>query len=175
MVRPMWFSTPALDIVDLPADRGHYSDGVHLVPRRIVLHATAGKDSRAWLSRTSNPPVSVHRLIRRDGRIYKIVADEHVAYHVGFATLFPYPGRGLTSANYTSLGIELENDNTSKEGYTAAQVASAVLQVVEWFGKFGYLPVVSHADLDSRKSDPHGFDWQGFYLLVARSVAGLVD
>jgi len=146
-----------------------------MVPRRIVIHATAGTDSLAWLTQTSDPPVSVHRLIARDGTIFKLVADDDVAYHVGFSTLFPYPNRGLISANYTSLGIELENTNTGQQPYPKVQLAAAMAQIIEWYGAYGYLPLVGHCDLDARKLDPVGFAWEEFMGVLFGSLTHFID
>lgn len=169
-----WFSTPPLDIIDKPAEMHHYDAITAPLWRRIVLHATAGTNSLDWLTRTSSPPVSVHRLIARDGTIYKIVDDRFVAFHVGFATLFPYAGRGLINANYTSLGIELENLNDGKQDYSPKQLTALLGQVLEWYGAYGYLPMVSHSDLDPRKSDPRNFPWEAFMGELSRGIARIL-
>lgn len=171
----MWFTTPPLDIIDAPADHRHYSVALPLVPRRIVLHSTQGTNSLGHLTHDSTPPVSVHRLIDRQGQIYKIVPDNAIAFHVGFSTLFPYPHHGLTNANYTSLGIELENLNNGKEAYPREQLLSCVAQILEWYGAYGYLPVVSHADLDPRKRDLATFDWETFMGMVWKRLTGILD
>lgn len=170
-----WFQTEPLDIIDAPADEHHKGGRTVLIPRRIVIHATAGTNSLRWLTRQSIPEVSVHRLIARDGRIYKLGEDWEVMYHVGHATMFPHPFIGLTNANYTSLGIELENTNDGTQEYTSSQLASAAGQVVEWIGQFGYIPVVSHADLDARKHDPFRFPWEQFMVLVWDRITSMVD
>lgn len=169
-----WFRTAPLDIKDVAADWHHHGGKWKLVPRRIVLHATAGIDSLAWLTTDSNPPVSAQRLIGRDGRIFKLMDDLMVGYHVGFAKMSPMPFRGYQNSNYTSLGIELENLNDGKQEYPSAQLVSAANQIVEWYGKYGYLPVVSHADMDAGKSDPVNFPWEQCMVLVWDRVASLV-
>lgn len=167
----MLFSTPPLSITDYPADRLHQG-GVRLGYRFITLHATAGSldSSLHWLTTTSPPsnPVSVHRVISKQGHIYKLVSDEAIAWHAGYATVGALPRRNaqgaiIESFNQWSLGIELENDNTGHDPYPPLQVLACVNQVVEWIGMYGFLPIVAHSWVDRRKSDPAGFSWDAFY------------
>jgi N-acetyl-anhydromuramyl-L-alanine amidase AmpD len=75
------------------------------------------------------------------------------------------------NANRLALGIELENLNDGKQGYTDAQYESSARQVLEWWSRFGYLPIVRHSDIDARKTDPKGFGWDAFaYRLLAHRV-----
>lgn len=170
----MWFKTNPLDVVDAPADMYHYGVNDALTPLYIIIHATAGRNSLKWLTTQSNPPVSVHRLIARDGTIYKIVDDSRVAWHTGHAIWFPNRLRILTNLNNLALGVELENLNDGKQDYTAQQMDALTRQVCEWFGKYGYLPILSHAAVDSRKSDPAGFNWTSFMGMVARSITSSI-
>lgn len=156
-----YFATPPLTIVDLPADANH-KGGTRRGFRWIFLHATGGVDSRAWLSTTSSPPVSCHRLIAKDGTIYKIVPDLEVAWTQGPADLGPIPENGQ-NANEWSLSIELENLNTGRDPYPYAQIKSCVDQVVEWKAVYGDLAVVAHAWCQSNKTDPRGFPWGQFF------------
>src|SRR3569832_590174 len=153
-----WFNTPPLCVTDLPAKSDHHGDLTGLRPRFIVLHATGGTDSRDWLTRTSDPPVSVHRLISREGVIYKILPDEAVAWHVGRSIMFPDGKGSHTNLNNLALGIELENLNNGKQDYTAEQMDKTTRQILEWYGAYGYLPILSHASVDNRKTDPAGFN-----------------
>ena len=130
--------------------------------RFIVLHSTGGTDSRAWLTRTSVPPVSIHRLIRKSGSLYKIVPDHEVAWHCGPAQVGPIPHHPYSLNNY-SLGIELENLNTGRDPYPVAQVEVCAMQVLEWWGLYGALPIVAHGWVQRGKSDPAGFSWDFFY------------
>lgn len=156
-----YFVTPPLHIKDVPADDGH-KGGARLGYRVIVIHATGGTNSTAWLSTTSNPPVSIHRLIKKDGSIIKIVQDSEVAWHAGPATVGRLPA-GSETINNWSLGIELENLNDGRDTYPAAQIESCALQVREWWGAYGALAITSHAGIQSNKHDPAGFPWPEFY------------
>ncbi len=159
------FTTPPLVITDHPADSAHAGALPRLGYRFIVIHATGGTNSLNWLSTTSSPPVSIHRLISKQGQIYKIVPDGVAAYHAGPARVGPLPSADANVNNW-SLGIELENLNDGHDPYPAAQLDSAAAQVVEWWGAYGFLPVLAHAWIDSRKHDPAGLDWPDFYRRI---------
>jgi N-acetylmuramoyl-L-alanine amidase len=156
-----FFSTPPLDISDLPADAAH-KGGTRAGYRFIIIHSTGGTNSRNWLTRTSTPPVSIHRLITKQGEIIKIVPDHEVAWHCGPAIVGPIPGGNFTLNNF-SLGIELENLNTGRDPYPLSQVSAVAAQVLEWWGLYGAIPVLAHAWVDKRKHDPAGFPWNAFY------------
>ncbi len=168
------FQTPPLAIVDLPADDAHHG-GRRLAPRFIILHATGGTDSRAWLTTTSprSNPVSIHRLIMKDGTTYKMVPDDEQAWHAGHGVIGPIRPNdaGLPNLNMCSLGIELENLNNGRDPYPEVQIAAAVAQCVEWIGVYGNLPILSHADVDTRKSDPKGLDMDAFRARVLLAAA----
>lgn len=154
----MYFYTPPLPIVDAPANKAHYTEG-RLSHEFIIIHDTEGTNSLRWLSETSIPPVSVHRLIARDGTIYKIVDDKDTAYGAGYGSL---GGNGYyRSLNERSLQIELENLGTKgNQEYPIAQLQSTALQIVEWYGLYGVLPILYHSMVDIRKRDPYRFPRQ---------------
>jgi N-acetyl-anhydromuramyl-L-alanine amidase AmpD len=167
------FDTPPLVIVDRPAAGTHYTKGRGgALPRYIVMHHTGGTNSLEWLTRTSPNRVSAHRLIAKDGTIYKLVDDSDVSNAAGFAVVGPVdpdtndPAGVPPNFNYDSLNIELENLGTGRDPYPMAQMVSAARQVLEWWGKFGYLAVVGHGWVDARKNDPLGFDWPLLYRLI---------
>src|SRR5690349_9431690 len=96
-----YFQTPPLQITDHPADAAHAGGLARLGYRFIAIHATGGVDSLNWLSTTSAPPVSIHRLISKDGRIYKIVPDGTAAYHAGPAHVGPLPSAEANVNNWS--------------------------------------------------------------------------
>lgn len=163
-----YYITPPLRITDKPADAQH-KGGVRFGYRCIVVHATGGTDSTAWLSTTSNPPVSIHRLIKKDGKIIKIVPDNEVAWHAGPATVGRLP-RGNETINVWSLGVELENLNNGRDIFPEPQVDALALQVREWWGLYGAIPITSHQAIQSNKSDPSGFPWPLFYSLLFKRL-----
>lgn len=156
-----YFFTPPLSIKDVPADDAH-KGGIRRGYRAIVIHATGGTNSAAWLSTTSDPPVSIHRLITKRGQIIKIVPDDEVAWHAGPAKVGRLPTPTETINNW-SLGIELENLNDGRDIYPLPQIESCVLQVREWWGLYGPIPFVSHSAIQTNKHDPLGFPWPEFY------------
>lgn len=163
-----YFTTPPLSIVDRRADELHLG-AIRRVSdiTMIVLHATVGglESSLDWLTVNKNSQVSVHRLIHSDGTIYKIAPDNRVCNHVGFSKM----GRTM-NLNPMSLGIELVNRNDGIDAYDPLQVESCALQVREWWGLYGALPILTHAAVDTKgKTDPRAFPMGLFYTrLFAR-------
>ncbi len=87
------------------------------------------------------------------------------------------PGRQgvLVNANSVCLGIELENLNDGRQDFPMAQMESAVRQVLSWWSEHSYLPILSHASLDTRKRDPVGFDWELLTVMVSRGLSRAFD
>ena len=159
------FPTPPLTVIDRPADAAHHTKGRGgFAAMCIVLHHTAGIDSLKWLSTASSPSVSCHRLINKAGTIYKIVPDEDTAYCAGFGIIGPIdpdandPAGIARNLNFVSLNIELENLGNGNDPYPAAQLQSCAAQIVEWWGKYGLLPILYHKHVDANKNDPRGLD-----------------
>lgn len=147
----------------------------HLGPKRtkpvrfIVLHHTGGSDSRNWLTRTSTPKVSIHVLIR-DRVIYRSTPPEHVAWHAGYGLIGvhkPYAPQG--NVNDVSLGIEFEHPGDGKTPWDPIDVQAGAFVVAGWWKQFGPLPILDHALIDGRKSDPDkNFPWADFHRHLAR-------
>lgn len=143
-------------IVYLPADDRHQG-GLWRGAQAIVLHHTAGVDSAAWLSTTSEPPVSIHTLISRDGTLIRIVNPDTQAYHVGRSVL------GSHKPNTVCLGIELENLGDGQE-YPDAQIDACGYEIAGWWRSFGVLPILTHALIDTTgKIDPYALDLARVY------------
>lgn len=164
--QPRIFATPDLPIVDYPAAPTHYMLGrAGFQPLQIILHHTGGKNSLQWLSRTSNPRVSTHRLITKTGINYKIVKDEDTAFCAGFGSIGPIdpdsadPAGVPRNLNECTLNIEIENMGTGYDPYPPDQIRMVALQIREWWGKYGFLALLGHGHVDSRKDDPKGFNW----------------
>ncbi len=177
------FQTAPLKIHDLPADDNHCG-GPRWAPRYIWLHATGGVDSRKWLSTDPNSQVSCHRLIVKSGRIYKIVPDHVQAWTQGNGVLGTRgPGHGVlhlrgqsalpltSNLNLDGLSIELENRDDGKDPYPVSQVTACADQVVEWWGAYGFLPILPHSAADPRKKDPFAFPLQLFYQAITARLA----
>lgn len=161
---------PYIDNTTYPPDNDHYSRGRN--GRKIallVVHATEGVSSGAWLSQTSPGGESIHHLYARDGRRYDIVKRQDTAYHTGAATWRAFTGSeaGVAVCNWISIGHELESLASSKgpnNGYTPAQVAALAYTLACELVSYGldWSCVVRHADIAipaGRKTDPAWFDW----------------
>lgn len=159
---PKWYTTPALPIVDAPANALHRGRSGVVTPEIIVLHHTAGTNSLKWLSTDPNSNVSAHRLVDKMGVIYKIVEDTGLAFHVGNASMFPSRRGRASNANLIALGIEIENRGDGTDQYTWLQYESVAEQCAEWWGTYGYLPIVAHGWIDVPKDDPVGWNWEYF-------------
>jgi N-acetylmuramoyl-L-alanine amidase len=132
----------------------------------IILHNTEGRDSRAYLSRTSGQPpeppdrrVSIHKLVRADG-VYSIVSPANTAWHCG-ETVTPYH-----HMNYRSLGVELESINSKgkcQEPYSDSDYNATAHTVAGWMFSYAipWERVLCHRDIASppgRRQDPSGLD-----------------
>lgn len=156
-------------VVSLPSTHRSSRGGAAIAA--VVIHATAGTDSRAWL--VSNPRgVSAHVLIARDGTIYRLVPDELAAHHCGYSRIV-VAGRSINRSttpnpNDVTLGIELENRNDGRDPYPPAQLAALGWQLAEWAQAFPQARLVFHRDVDTQgKSDPAGLDWPAVYAAMA--------
>jgi len=156
---------PALD---------HYTRGRKLAPQIIILHATAGTDSKKWLSITSNPPVSIHILVDKQGNIIRIVEDNDTAWHAGFGVVGPFWQNGTYDLNDISLGLEFENLNNGIDPYPADQLRGGAIIVSWWYALYGLLPMLYHMTVDVRKHDPAGFPRYQFDHLLADQLKELL-
>lgn len=146
----------------------------------IVAHGTAGSDSRAYLSRGGDRPdgsdrkVSIHRLIRKDGTIYRYVENERGANHAGAATAtITIGGRTYRAGevNKISLSFELENLQDGKDPYPDAQLLAMGWQIAEWRRLYGNLPLFRHAVIDpTRRHDPVGLTLDQIESWVMRAM-----
>ena len=156
-------------VVNLPSAHSSSRGGASIAA--IVIHATAGLDSRRWL--TNNPNgVSAHVLIQRDGIVYRMVPDDRAAHHVGYSRLV-IAGRVIDRTtspgpNAVTLGLELENLNDGLQPYPPAQLAALGWQLVEWARRYPQARLLFHRDVDTQgKSDPAGLAWPAVYAAMA--------
>lgn len=164
-----------MNIIELPLDRWLRNDPEYKYNTRtgqikyIIMHSTGGIDSRDWLSKwnkkvpaSDQNDVSIHYLVQRDGRVYKVIPEQHRAWHAGVGVM----PDGERDPNSWSLGIELEHLN--EPSYTDAQLDSAAELVAALMAQYGITGehVVSHASValpPGRKIDPVNFDWGDFW------------
>lgn len=152
-----------------PAQRDHYTEGRTAPVRYVVIHATGGTNSLDWLTWQSNPPVSCHVLVSKLGVRWRLVSDRNTAWHAGHGR-FISAGVVQAGLNECSLGLELENLNDGKDPYPGTQIDSAAYTVAAWLATNPALHIVRHADVDSRKRDPAGFDMAAFTRHIQRHL-----
>lgn len=98
--------------------------------------------------------VSAHYLIDREGKVYRLVAEENVAYHAGVSRL----PDGRSNVNEVSLGIELVN--AYDDQYTEAQYRSLEALLRDLRRRYPLRYLYGHGQIAPlRRSDPWNFEW----------------
>ena len=134
----------------------------------LVLHYTGMESGDAALARMRDPEakVSAHYMVREDGRIVRLVAENGRAWHAGVSKW-----QGLDDLNSRSVGIEIVNgghDYPAPGGqlppYPDAQIAAVIALSREIMAQHDIPPtgLVGHSDIaPTRKIDPgEHFPWQ---------------
>ena len=123
----------------------------------VILHYTELTFDQALeklASQASNSQVSAHFLIKKDGEIFQLVAEENTAWHAGVSYW-----RGEDKINHSSIGIEI--DNLGNEEFTEAQI-DACLNLCAYLKEKYHIETnnfLGHSDIaPDRKIDP------GFYF-----------
>lgn len=133
----------------------------------IILHYTEMKNAELAERLLSDPKaqVSAHYVVRKDGAIVQMVAEEKRAWHAG-ASFW----QGETDINSCSVGIEI--DNNGHAAYPAAQIKALTALVKDIAARYNILPrhILAHSDIaPGRKIDPgEKFPW----AFLAREGAG---
>ncbi len=143
----------------------HRAKWPHAKPNFIFLHGTGGgkpggtkkATAKSYLEIFSDPnrPASIHYVVDRSGQIVQYVNDRDEATHIA--------GDGV-AWNSASIGIEMVNDNSSKDPYTPAQL-EATRNLVQTLSHEYDVPidhVMMHKQVQDNRGDPAGFDWHGF-------------
>jgi N-acetylmuramoyl-L-alanine amidase len=148
-----------MSIVELPSPNYNQRN----VPIDILLlHYTGMQSAQAALDRLIDPSakVSAHYVVDEDGTTYRLVAEEHRAWHAGAAYW-----AGATDINAHSIGIEIVNPG-HEFGYRAFPMRQmeAVLDLAkDIVARHRIAParVLGHSDVAPlRKEDPGElFDW----------------
>lgn len=130
----------------------------------LILHYTGMQSAEAAIARLRDPAahVSSHYVVEEDGTAWRLVAEEHRAFHAGVSEW-----RGHSALNGRSIGIEIVNPG-HEWGYRpfpARQMAAVCELCLEVLGRHP-IParnVVAHSDVaPDRKQDPGElFDWPG--------------
>lgn len=111
--------------------------------------------------------VSAHYLITREGEIWKLVEEEHRAWHAGTSKI-PEEWKTETAVNDISIGIELiAPENT---GFEEEQYQSLAILCTELCTRHPIRYILGHEDVaipPGRKSDPGPlFDWSHYRSLL---------
>ena len=129
----------------------------------IVIHYTGMQSERESIIRLSNPKsqVSSHFLISQNGKVYRLVQDNRIAWHAGKSCWGKYK-----NLNKNSIGIELVNKG-HRFGYTnykKKQISSLIKICKSLIKKYKIKKknVVGHSDVAPlRKIDPgEKFPWK---------------
>ena len=138
----------------------------------IVIHYTGMQSERESIERLCNPraKVSSHFLINKNGKIYRLVKDNNVAWHAGKSCWGKYK-----NLNKNSIGIELVNKG-HQFGYTnfnKKQISSLIkiCNILVKKYKIKKRNIVGHSDIAPyRKIDPgEKFPWK----LLAKKNLGI--
>lgn len=152
--------------------------------RALVIHATAGyhPSDFNWLRKGGGSikgalkPVSVHYYIDKRGRVSQFLDEQAVAWHAG-ASAWAIDGKPWIDLNSCAVGIELENNNSGRDPYPAAQIAACtdLSRDIVIRNQIPRSQLVRHLDISpGRKTDPAGFPWEAFkrdVYAVAQSLA----
>lgn len=142
----------------------------------ILLHHTgsASEDGDIyWLSQMHDNPVSVHKVIKRNGVLVKLVNEDKRAWHAGLSSW-----RGVDDCNNTMIGYEICNRGDG-EAFTDAQY-NTVAQSIAYDCAVYHIPDVNvtthqkvrdawlaaHPDTAAKKNDPLGLDMNRLWNLV---------
>ena len=129
----------------------------------IIIHYTGMQSERESIMRLCNPKskVSSHFLINLNGKVYRLVQDDQIAWHAGKSCWGKYK-----NLNKNSIGIELENKG-HEFGYAnfkKKQLSSLIkiCKILIKKYKIKKQNIVGHSDVaPSRKIDPgEKFPWK---------------
>ena len=136
----------------------------------IVIHYTGMQSERESLARLCNPKskVSSHFLINKNGKIYRLVKDNKIAWHAGKSSWGKYK-----NLNKNSIGIELVNEGHKfgYKNYKKKQLLSLIKvskKIIKKY-KINKKYIVGHSDIAPlRKIDPgEKFPWK---LLAKKNI-----
>lgn len=133
----------------------------------LVLHYTGMETGEAAEARLADPAaeVSAHYVVREDGTIVRMVAEDQRAWHAGVGRW-----RGMDDINSRSIGIEIVNgghDIPAEDGtlppYPGVQIAAVISLCRAILARHDIDPrnIVGHSDIaPTRKQDPgEHFPW----------------
>ena len=137
----------------------NYSKIIDRHIKYIIIHYTGMKNQKVAIKRLQSKvaKVSVHYVLSKKGRVYRMVNDKHIAWHAGISKW----GKDI-NLNSNSIGIELVNNG--KEEYPKKQINKLVLLIKYLKKKYNIKKknVLGHSHIaPQRKIDPGPlFPWK---------------
>ena len=146
----------------------YYSPNFDVKPRSsksitlIIVHYTGMQSERESLKRlvSSRSKVSCHYLIKRNGKIFRLVRDRNIAWHAGKSMWGKYK-----NLNKNSIGIELSNKGHryGYQAFTKKQITKLIQLCRKLKKKYRIKNefILGHSDVSPlRKIDPgEKFPW----------------
>ncbi len=127
-------------------------DGISM----LVVHYTGMESCSAAIDRLCDPQsdVSAHVVIDEDGTVYRLIDDQHRAWHAGRSYW-----RGIEDVNSASIGIELVNPghDFGYRPYPRAQIDTLIAMAGDLIDthEIPLWGICSHSDIaPGRKIDP---------------------
>ena len=156
----------------------YYSPNFDVKPRSsksitlIIVHYTGMQSERESLKRlvSSRSKVSCHYLIKRNGKIFRLVRDRNIAWHAGKSMWGKYK-----NLNKNSIGIELSNKGHryGYQAFTKKQITKLIQLCRKLKKKYRIKNefILGHSDVSPlRKIDPgEKFPWKE----LARNKIGI--
>lgn len=138
----------------------------------IILHSGDGTLAGDLDTLCDSRNRSAHYYVAKDGRVWQLVREADVAFHVGQCD-------ALKHCNLHTIGIETQHLDGADD-WPDTQVLAIGVLVADIRRRLGFLPVLSHASVarpKGRKIDPLAFPWQHLAAIVARASghAALAD
>jgi len=131
----------------------------------IIIHYTGMQSQRESINRLCNPKskVSSHYLVGQNGRVYRLVNDNRIAWHAGVSCWGKFK-----NVNKCSIGIELVNKGhkLGYENFKKKQLLSLKKICNQLRNKYKIKKqnIIGHSDVAPlRKADPgEKFPWKKF-------------
>ncbi len=138
--------------------------------RLLVIHHTAGTDSRAYLAENPLKSSSTYLVGKYPDcglRVYKYMTEGTSApYTQGFGSISTLDT--AEEINRASISIEIEGPPIDPQVVDASALLAA--SIIRYWAEQGRdLLLIGHRHIDSRKSDP-AFSWTDFCKLVYSNV-----
>ena len=132
----------------------------------IVMHTTESSSFQSTAStfmQQTNPPVTAHYVVDRNGQIYRFCPEDTAANHAGKGSWRLATGEEVKNINQRSIGIEFQCGPGEK--ITPEQAAAGLWLTKDIMARNPHIRpenVIGHSDVaPSRKADPGmSFPWE---------------